>query len=140
MVDVDSPIDIRGNFEVRYAGVVVGRATQVRDWTATGAFIGFTEPLPSGTSIELRGENITQAARVAEVIESADVNLAGMRVSFVASSVAPSDSPSVPSPSPAAAAPAPPAESQAAAPAPAPSDAGPPPAQQGGGGNRKRRR
>ena len=49
-----------------------------------GAFIGFAEPLPSGTRIELRGDNHVQAARVDQVIESADPNAAGMHVSFVA--------------------------------------------------------
>ncbi|HVV52123.1 MAG TPA: hypothetical protein VHO06_20815, partial [Polyangia bacterium] len=58
--------------EVRYAGVVVGRSTKVRDWGASGAFIGFAEPLPSGTSLVLKGDGVEQPARVVEVIESAD--------------------------------------------------------------------
>ena len=118
--------------EVRYAGVVVGRATQVKNWTATGAFIGLPEPLPSGTAIELRGENVVQAARVEDVIESADPNVAGMRVSFVAASAGAAPSSPAPSSSAAPSSDAPPAESGGAA----------PPASQGqpGGGKRKRRR
>jgi hypothetical protein len=69
--------------EVRYSGVVVGRSTRVRDWDTAGAFIGFAEPLPSGTPLVLRGDGIDQAARVVEVFESADPAVAGMRVKFV---------------------------------------------------------
>ena len=126
---LDSPIS---SCEVRYAGVAVGRSTQVKDWTATGAFIGFAEPLPSGTAIELRGENLAQAARVDDVIESADPNVAGMRVSFVASSAA---APTPSAPPPVTAAPsgdASPVDSGAASP--------PAQQQQQGGGKRKRRR
>jgi hypothetical protein len=101
--------------EVRYAGVVVGRATQVKDWNAEGAFIGFAEPLPTGTRIELRGDQI-RSARVEEAIESSDPAICGMRVSFSPSPSPPSSS-DIPSPSP---------------------DTGH--AQQGGGGGGKRRR
>jgi len=114
--------------EVRYAGVVVGRATQVKDWTAGGAFIGFTEPLPTGTSIELRGENIAQPARVEEVLESSDASVAGMRVSFVSSSAA--AAPPVAVAAPPVAAVAPPVASTAspveAAPSPSAAPAAPP--------------
>ena len=78
--------------EVRYAGVVVGRATHVKDWSAEGAFIGFAEPLPTGTRIELRGDE-TRSARVEEAIESSDPSICGMRVSF-SPSPSPSSSPS----------------------------------------------
>ena len=40
--------------EVRYGSVIVGRSPQVRDRTATGAFIVFSEPLPVGTPIALK--------------------------------------------------------------------------------------
>ena len=69
--------------EVRYAGVVVGRSTKVRDWDTAGAFIGFAEPLPSGTSLVLRGDGVEQAARVVQVFESADPAVAGMQVKFI---------------------------------------------------------
>ena len=70
--------------EVRYAGVTVGRATHVRNWTDAGAFIGFAEPLPTGTRVELRGDAGPRAASVEDVIESADPAVAGMRVRFLA--------------------------------------------------------
>jgi hypothetical protein len=118
--------------EVRYAGVVVGRSTKVRDWGASGAFIGFAEPLPSGTPLVLKGDGVEQAARVVEVIESADPALAGMQVTFVDAARAVRATPkpatlakvaqaphAAPAPVavPVAAAPAPVAESVATAPA-----------------------
>lgn len=69
--------------EVRYAGVGLGRSTLVRDWNSAGAFIGFAEPMPTGTPLLLKGEGVEQAARVLQVIESADLAVAGMRVAFV---------------------------------------------------------
>ena len=68
--------------EVRYAGVVVGRSTRVRDWNSTGAFIGFAEPLPTGTSLVLKGDGVDQPARVVEVFESANPAVVGMQVKF----------------------------------------------------------
>jgi hypothetical protein len=117
--------------EVRYAGVVVGRSTKVRDWNEAGAFIGFAEPLPSGTPLVLKGDGVEQPARVVEVIESAEPGAAGMRVTFAdvarAARTAPKPTsaptksvPSAapaPSPAPTAAAPAPTAPPVAAAPA-----------------------
>jgi hypothetical protein len=102
--------------EVRYVGVVVGRGATVRS-EAGGAFVVFPEPLPVGTAVVLRGEEGDRPARVAEVIESADPNVAGMRVRFgdAAVSAKPVTLKSVPaSPAPAPSAPAP----VAAAPAP----------------------
>jgi len=98
--------------EVRYAGVGIGRSTLLRDWTAVGAFIGFAEPMPTGTPLVLKGDGIEQAARVVEAIESADLAVAGMRVQFVASVKATAPAPA---PSPVSAAPA-----VVAAPAPVP--------------------
>jgi hypothetical protein len=95
---VENVIEVRA-IEVRYAGVVVGRSTKVRDWDSAGAFIGFAEPLPSGTSLVLRGDGIDQAARVVEVFESADPAVAGMQVKFVGAAEA-----ARPAPKPAAAA------------------------------------
>jgi hypothetical protein len=69
--------------EICYAGVGIGRSTLLRDWSSAGAFIGFPEPMPTGTPLRIEGEGIDQAARVVEVIESADLALAGMRVEFV---------------------------------------------------------
>jgi len=110
--------------EVRYAGVGIGRSTVLRDWSAAGAFIGFAEPMPTGTPLVLLGEGIEQAARVAEVIESANLAVAGMRVEFVSGAQA-----ARPAPAPAASAPpasGPTSASPAvAAPAPAPAVAAP---------------
>jgi hypothetical protein len=108
--------------EVRYAGVVVGRSTKVRDWGDAGAFIGFAEPLPSGTPLVLKGDGVEQPARVVEVIESADPAVAGMQVTFVEAgrvvrpAPKPAAAPAKPTPVAAAPAPAP----VVAAPAPAP--------------------
>ncbi len=115
--------------EVRYAGVVVGRSTKVRDWGEAGAFIGFAEPLPTGTPLVLKGDGIEQPARVVQVIESADPAVAGMQVTFVdaARAVRPSQrSAAAPAKAAAApsAAPAPAAPATASAPAPV----APPPA------------
>jgi hypothetical protein len=99
--------------EIRYAGVVVGRSTKVRDWGGAGAFIGFAEPLPSGTSLVLRGDGLEQTARVVEVFESADPAVAGMQVKFIGAAEA-----ARPAPKPAAA-----AASSAPATAPAPASA-----------------
>ena len=80
-------VEVR-SVEVRYAGVVVGRSTKVRDWDSAGAFIGFAEPLPTGTSLVLRGDGVDQPARVVEVFESADPAVAGMQVKFIGSAEA----------------------------------------------------
>jgi len=110
--------------EVRYAGVVVGRSTKVRDWNDAGAFIGFAEPLPSGTPLVLKGDGVEQSARVVEVIESADPAVAGMRVTFAdgaraARSTPRAAAPAKASPSPTPAASPAPAPATAASPAPA---------------------
>lgn len=118
---MENVIEVR-LIEVRYAGVVVGRSTKVRDWGASGAFIGFAEPLPSGTSLVLRGDGVDQAARVVEVFESADPAVAGMQVTFVGAAAA------RPAPQPAAAAlKSAPAAEAAPVPQPAPPTAAAPP-------------
>jgi len=121
--------------EVRYAGVTVGRATHVRSWTDAGAFIGFAEPLPTGTRVELRGDGGPRAASVEDVIESADPAVAGMRVRFLADGtpavVAPESSVSAAEPSSSGAEPS---EAHGAEPGDSGSNAG------AGGGKRRRRR
>jgi hypothetical protein len=109
---VENGSEVR-SIEVRYSGVVVGRSTKVRDWDTAGAFIGFAEPLPSGTSLVLRGDGVDQAARVVEVFESADPAVAGMQVKFIGSAEA-----ARPAPKPAA-----PAASATTAAAPEPAHA-----------------
>jgi len=106
--------------EIRYAGVVVGRSTKVRDWDTGGAFIGFAEPLPSGTSLVLRGDGVEQKASVVEVFESADPAVAGMQVKFIGAAEA-----ARPAPKPTPAAAPVPAPAPVAAPAVVPADASP---------------
>ena len=62
--------------------MVVGRGTPIRDRGAGGAFVVLAEPLPVGTPITLRGESGDEDARVTEVVESSNPDVAGMRVSF----------------------------------------------------------
>jgi hypothetical protein len=100
--------------EVRYAGVTVGRAAHLRDREDRGAFLVFSEPLPVGTSIVLKLEGGEQAARVTKVVESADPNVAGMRLAFLTGAEAQAAKPAV-APAPSAA----PAPAPEAAPAPA---------------------
>jgi hypothetical protein len=107
--------------EVRYAGVVVGRSTKVRDWGDSGAFIGFAEPLPTGTPLVLKGDGVEQAARVVEVVESADPAVAGMKVTFVDATRA-----ARPASKPAAAPPKAAPASASVAPAPAAAPTAPP--------------
>jgi hypothetical protein len=130
--------------EVRYAGVTVGRATHVRDWTETGAFIGFAEPLPTGTPVELRGDGARKTATVEEVIESADPAIAGMRVRFFAASTpagTPASTPaSTPEGTPVVVAVEPSVPEASEAHAAEPGESGPNPGAGGGGKRRRRRR
>jgi hypothetical protein len=78
---------VENTIEVRYAGVVVGRSTVVRDLGAAGTFIGLAEPMPVGTLVTLKMGDVLKEASVAEVIESADADAVGMRVQFDAGGV-----------------------------------------------------
>ena len=53
---------MEGATEIRYGGVVLGRATDLRDRTDRGGFVGFSEPLPVGTRIVLKGDGPEEAA------------------------------------------------------------------------------
>jgi hypothetical protein len=79
--------------EVKYAGVVVGRAVPLRDRDDAGLFLLFAEPLPVGTPVWLKIEDAERTGRVTEVVESADPNLAGMRLRFGAEQEGPRSSP-----------------------------------------------
>lgn len=103
----------------------MGRAAHLRDRDDAGAFLVFAEPLPVGTSIVLKLDGGEQPARVSAVVESADPNVAGMRLSFrttaeVASPAAPAASTS------AAPAPEPSVQTLAAVEPPAPVESSPP--------------
>jgi hypothetical protein len=81
------------SIEIRYAGLVLGRSTTVRDAHDLGMFVGFAEPLPVGTQLTLKVGDALRDARVDEVVESADPGAAGMRVTFAAAPApAPADS------------------------------------------------
>jgi hypothetical protein len=68
--------------EIRYAGVVIARANEVRRMTVGGVdmFLAMPEPLPAGTVVSLN--NGTQA-RVEKVIESTDPSVAGIYVKLL---------------------------------------------------------
>ena len=68
--------------EIRYAGVLLGRATQARDQSPAGLFVGFSEPLPIGTAVSLKSSDGERVGKVTEVVESADPAVAGMRVQY----------------------------------------------------------
>jgi len=65
--------------EIRYAGVVVARANELRRMTVGGVdmFLGMPEPLPAGTVVSLNGGTL---ARIEKVIESSDPSVAGIYV------------------------------------------------------------
>jgi hypothetical protein len=133
---------VENTVEVRYAGVVVGRSAMVRDRNAQGAFVTLAEPLPVGTTVTLKAGDVTEEARVVEVVESADPAAAGMRVHFAAAAPA-----TKAAPEPATAAPSGPgAGDQGAAPedvsgpVSAATAVGEPGSQPGGGGSGRRRR
>lgn len=71
-----------GGTEIRYAGVVVGRATELRDRREGGAFIVVPDPLPVGTRMRLTGDGTDEPVEVIAVVESADVAQSGMQVRF----------------------------------------------------------
>jgi hypothetical protein len=130
--------------EVRYAGVVLGRATELRDASVSGAFVVLPEPLPVGTPIVLKTEEGERSARVIEVIESADPAVAGMRVRFMeggearaAAIVTKDPAPAVSPPSAPSAPPDPPSAPPEAPSAGSPSPQGDP---SDGAGRRRRRR
>jgi hypothetical protein len=72
--------------EVKYAGVVVGRSTIIRELDTRGLFLGVTEPMPVGTPVVLRvqdwevGKEVM--GKVEIVSESLDLPHAGMRIAF----------------------------------------------------------
>jgi hypothetical protein len=88
--------------EVRYAGIVVGRAQEVRsDDDASTFFLPGKEPMPVGTVVQLRSGDRETSARVLRAVESADPAVAGMKVRLIGDSetVLPDW---IPSPAPAA--------------------------------------
>jgi hypothetical protein len=74
--------------EIRYAGVVVGRASALRELDGEGLFLAILEPLPVGTPVILGIEERAVAAQVQTVLESPDPARSGMRVRFLEPGVA----------------------------------------------------
>jgi hypothetical protein len=68
--------------EVRYAGVVIGRAPSVAGADAHGLFLGLADPMPVGTKLSVRVGEDAVDGRVEQVLESGDPAKAGMRVRF----------------------------------------------------------
>jgi hypothetical protein len=70
--------------EIRYAGVIIGRAQEVR--TAEGEamfFLPGKEPMPVGTLLHLRSGKGEAPARVVRAVESPDPAICGMQVRLV---------------------------------------------------------
>jgi hypothetical protein len=106
--------------DIRYAGVNIGRAQEVR--TAEGEatfFLPGKEPMPVGTVLRLRTSTGETPARVMRAIESTDPAICGMEVRLVgdeeavAAEVIPPPAPAKPKPSPPPPAPVQPAPSPA---------------------------
>ncbi|HVU51355.1 MAG TPA: hypothetical protein VHL80_11745 [Polyangia bacterium] len=107
--------------EVRYAGVVVGRAALVKELGEDAIFVGIPDPLPVGTPVTLKIGDAIREARVDDVVESAEPSAAGMRLRFgAAAPAARTAPPQVSSPAPAPASPP-----RAAPPPSAPQASGP---------------
>ena len=68
--------------EIRYAGVVIGRAQEVRSAEADGPsfFIPVRDPMPVGTVLRMRSGDQETPVRVVRAVEAADVTVCGMQV------------------------------------------------------------
>jgi hypothetical protein len=73
---------VEQTIEVRYAGVVIGRATSVADSDASGVFLGLGDPMPVGTTVSVQVAGDVVDGRVEQVAESADPAKCGMRIRF----------------------------------------------------------
>lgn len=71
--------------EISYAGVVVGRAQEVRstDRDAEAFFLSLREPMPVGTVVGLRSGGQETPARVVRTVEAADAAGSGMQVRLI---------------------------------------------------------
>jgi hypothetical protein len=121
---VDTSIELRV-IELRYAGVVIGKATvsgPVDEGGDKSVFVPVPDPLPVGTKVGIKIDDRTLDGRVIAVAESTDSAKCGMKVRIggaSASATSASGSASAPAPAqsaPAAAAPSAPAPSVESAP------------------------
>jgi hypothetical protein len=87
---------VQAPVEIRYAGVLVGRAQTIRraDDGSGRIFLATPDPLPVGTVIELVSEDSTIPGRVVKVTESADAAASGMDVRLIGAEALSGDDPS----------------------------------------------
>jgi hypothetical protein len=70
--------------EIRYAGVIIGRAPELRDAEGDSTFfLPGKDPMPVGTVVRLRSGERETPARVLRALESADPSIAGMKVRLI---------------------------------------------------------
>jgi hypothetical protein len=70
--------------EIRYAGVVIGRAQEVRGADGGSSFfLPVREPMPVGSVVRLRSGEREMLARVVHAVESPDPTLGGMEVRLI---------------------------------------------------------
>ena len=74
--------------EIRYAGVVIGRAQEVRsaEANAPSFFLPVRDPMPVGTVLRLRAGDHETPVRVVRAIEVADAAACGMQVRTIGES------------------------------------------------------
>lgn len=104
------------SIELRYAGVVIGKATVAGEIDEGGLFLPVPDPLPVGTKVTLKIDDRPVDGRVISVSESADPAKCGMKIRIggaAATSTGPVASASA-SPPATASADAPPAEAAGA--------------------------
>lgn len=68
------------SIELRYAGVVIGRATAVGEIAGDSLFLSIADPLPVGTKVSLTIDDRVVEGRVVGVSESSDLTKCGMKV------------------------------------------------------------
>jgi hypothetical protein len=70
--------------EIRYAGVIIGRAQEMRDAEGDSTFfLPGKDPMPVGTVVRLRSGDRETPARVLRALESADPSIAGIKVRLI---------------------------------------------------------
>lgn len=73
--------------EIRYAGVVIGRAQEIRGGDGDSSFfLVVREPMPVGSVVHLRTGDRETSARVVHAVESADAAAAGIQVRLIGES------------------------------------------------------
>jgi hypothetical protein len=70
--------------EIRYAGVVIGRAQEIRGGEGDSSFfLAVRDPMPVGSVVHLRTGDRETPARVIHTVESADAAAAGIQVRLI---------------------------------------------------------